>query len=70
MKMADGNTTEVPLKKGSRMVVTVEESIANVLLVCLKHGATLYRGVLLDSTKRYQIVEAQTRCNFYIFPTF
>ena len=38
--------------KGSILPVSIEEALADVLVVCLKHEAKTFRGILLDSGKR------------------
>ena len=50
--MADGKSTDVPITKGAHLVVTVEDALPNVVLVCLKHGAKMYRGALMNSVHR------------------
>ena len=50
--MAEEKPEDGPILKGSTLPVTIEDVIADVLVVCLEHGAKIYKGILLDSTKR------------------
>ena len=45
------NADIVDLKPGVILPVTIEEALADVLIVCLKYGTKVYRGCLLDAGK-------------------
>lgn len=51
-EMAEEKIDDRPIEKGSILPATIEDVLADVLVVCLKHGAKIYKGILLDSTKR------------------
>ncbi|XP_061184075.1 PWWP domain-containing protein 2A-like [Saccostrea echinata] len=40
------------ISKGMKLPITVEDAIDDVLVVCLEHGAKLFKGILLDINKR------------------
>lgn len=51
----DGNRNDlldVPLLKNKRISVLVDEALPDILLVSYEHGLKIFRGVLLDSTKK------------------
>ena len=50
--MAGEKQAHGPILKGSFVPVMIEDVLADVLVVCLEHGAKIYKGILLDSTKR------------------
>ena len=50
--MADLKLYDGTILKGSTLPVTVEDALPDVLIVCLKHEAKVFKGVLLDSSKR------------------
>ena len=53
--MADEVEEKDALLKGSVYPVTIEDVLPDILVVCLKHGTNTYRGILLDSVKRYAV---------------
>lgn len=51
--MADTeNMTDIALEKNSKIVVLVEESLPDILVVTYEYGSRHFKGVLLDSNKR------------------
>ncbi|XP_062571352.1 PWWP domain-containing protein 2A-like [Saccostrea cucullata] len=40
------------ISKGMKLPITIEDAIDDVLVVCLEHGAKLFKGILLDINKR------------------
>lgn len=49
---APQNMTDIDIQKNSKIVVNVDESLPDILVVTYEHGSKIYKGVLLDSTKR------------------
>ncbi|XP_033109730.1 PWWP domain-containing protein 2A-like [Anneissia japonica] len=49
-KMATEDSKQAP-QKGTVYLVEVEESLNDVLVVCLRHGDRVFRGVLIDALK-------------------
>lgn len=43
---------EILIEKNSKIVVNVDESLPDILVVTYEYGSKIYQGVLLDSTKR------------------
>lgn len=50
--MADSQIDTEVILKNSKILVTVEEVLQDILLVSYAIGSKLFQGVLLDSTKR------------------
>lgn len=51
--MADiENMLDIQIQKNSKIVVNVDESLPDILVVSYEYGSKLFQGVLLDSTKR------------------
>lgn len=46
------NDLEVQLLKKTRISVFVDEALPDILVVSYEHGVKIFRGVLLDSTKK------------------
>lgn len=44
--------TDRVIEKNCKIVVHVEEALPDILVVCYEYGSKVFRGVLLDSTKR------------------
>ncbi|GLV43951.1 six-banded [Carabus blaptoides fortunei] len=43
---------DIQIEKNSKIVVNVDESLPDILVVSYEYGSKLFQGVLLDSTKR------------------
>lgn len=51
--MADlENMTDIGIQKNSKIVVNVDESLPDILVVTYEYGSKIFKGVLLDSLKR------------------
>lgn len=46
------NDLDVLLLKNKRISVLVEEAVPDILVVSYGHGVKVFKGVLLDSTKK------------------
>lgn len=46
------NDLDVLLLKNKKISVLVEEAVPDILVVSYEHGVQIFRGVLLDSTKK------------------
>jgi hypothetical protein len=52
--MAETRRQNKIITKGLKLPVTIEDAIEDALIVCLDYGARKYRGILLDTNKRYR----------------
>ncbi|CAH1258647.1 PWWP domain-containing protein 2A-like [Branchiostoma lanceolatum] len=62
--MADPKASENGLKRGAEIPATIEEALDDLVVVTLRHGDKVFRGVLLDSSKRdlpYGVADARLR---------
>lgn len=51
--MADlENSSDIAIEKNSKIVVHVDEALADILVVTYEYGSKIFKGVLLDSAKR------------------
>lgn len=48
----DKNTKDIQLLKRTRISVFVDEALPDILVVTYEFGVKIFKGVLLDSTKR------------------
>lgn len=46
------NDLDVQRLKNTRISVFVDEAVPDILVVSYEHGVKIFRGVLLDSTKK------------------
>lgn len=51
--MADSETrADLDITRGEKILVTVESSLADIIVVSFVHGLKSFQGALLDATKR------------------
>lgn len=43
---------DITLLKNTKISVSVDEALPDILVVTYEHGVKIFKGVLLDSTKR------------------
>lgn len=46
------NDLDVQLLKNKKITVLVDEALPDILVVSYEHGVKIFKGVLLDSTKK------------------
>ena len=51
--MADEKRKQYHNSKWTKVPVLIEEALDDVIVVCLKLGSKEFRGILLDTAKRY-----------------
>lgn len=67
--MAETRRQNKIISKGLKLPVTIEDAIEDALIVCLDYGARKYRGILLDTNKRYREIHLFNLKGFISFPT-
>lgn len=46
-----GSADELPILNGSKIVVIVQQSLPDLILVSFENGNRVFQGILLDSSK-------------------